>query len=1059
MREDQKASERWAADARVREKFNHKTTVVLVTAVFLLSLFCWPAFAFGQDLARYHRDIETEAETIGQTSLSADRIIEILRKEPALLLEVKKLLVRKAYEQGRLLDETELTDEALFRLLNRDARIRALATQELERRGYIRDATREQVSGQPETLEPESPPEGFDRETSPLPRIRPEQLPEVLRTAEDGRPLSNEAAERGAFRREPGINRDTRPRPPTEPRGEQPVIVRRPNPYADVPSLYDLYAQVSRRSPVIERFGADIFRNGTGDNDNLPMDLPVGPDYVIGPGDGLMIDLWGSVSQRLQRIVDRQGRVALPEVGPVLVTGRTLGQVQQALQAVLRTQFRQVQADVSLSRLRTVRVYVVGDVERPGAYDISSLSTPLNALYAAGGPTDRGSLRTLRHYQGKQLVQEVDVYDLILRGIRSDVQRLQAGDTVLVPPIGPQVTLEGMVRRPANYEIKGEKTLSDVLILAGGIMPTGTLRHIDVERVEAHEKRIMLSLDLPETENDGAVSKSLEQFNIQDGDRIKISPILPYSYQTVYLDGHVFRPGKYPYRDGMKVGDLVKSYSDLLPEPSPRHAEIIRLDQPDFRPVVMAFNLSDALAGGNENLALQPFDTVRVFSRYDFEDPPFVTVAGEVREPGQHRTSGEIHLRDAVYLAGGLTPDAMTEDSQVFRKTTGSKLKVLSANLAKALAGDPAENILLEPKDQILVHRNLAKVDPPAVFIQGEVANPGKYPLGEGMTASELVRLAGGFRRSAFAESADLTRSLVRNGQKVTGEHREVEIAKALAGDGEADVLLKHGDTLTIRQLAGWNDIGASVVLRGEVQHPGTYGIRPGERLSSVLKRSGGFLPAAYPQGALLERVEVRQLQEKSRRELIERIQQEAATFKVSLQQSAQEQVALQQTALQQRQRAIEALQRAPATGRLVIRLRSNLAEFENSPDDIELRAGDTLYVPKRPDFVVVNGQVYNSNAITFTPRKNAAWYLKQAGGPTDQADKSAIFIVRANGSVLTGKGEGWWGGNVLSARVEPGDTIVVPEKPIGGSTLWKNLLSVAQVASSAAVTAAVLVR
>ena len=159
------------------------------------------------------------------------------------------------------------------------------------------------------------------------------------------------------------------------------------NPYAEVPSLFDLYSQVSRRSPVVARFGEDIFRNGTGNLDQLPMDLPVGPDYVLGPGDGLNIELWGGVSQHLQRIVDREGRVALPEAGAVEVNGRNLGDVQQLVQNVLRSEFRDVHADVSLARLRTVRVYVVGDVLRPGAYDISSLSTPLNALYQAGGPT------------------------------------------------------------------------------------------------------------------------------------------------------------------------------------------------------------------------------------------------------------------------------------------------------------------------------------------------------------------------------------------------------------------------------------------------------------------------------------------------------------------------------------------------------------------------------------------------------------------------------------------------------------------------------------------------
>ena len=179
----------------------------------------------------------------------------------------------------------------------------------------------------------------------------------------------------------------------------QPVeIVRRRSPYDNIPSLYDMYLQAVPRPTTPRRFGSEVFANGSRDPQMIPMDLPVGPDYVVGPGDGLSIDLWGGVSQRLFRTVDREGRVSLPEAGPVLVSGKTLAEVQENLQQSLRTQFRDVSAEVSLARLRTIRVYEVGDVANPGAYDISSLSTPLNALFAAGGPTQKGSLRIVKHY-------------------------------------------------------------------------------------------------------------------------------------------------------------------------------------------------------------------------------------------------------------------------------------------------------------------------------------------------------------------------------------------------------------------------------------------------------------------------------------------------------------------------------------------------------------------------------------------------------------------------------------------------------------------------------------
>jgi protein involved in polysaccharide export with SLBB domain len=1096
---------------------------------------------------------EREAEQ--QVSLSADKIIAILREEPGLLLEVKKTLVRKAYEQGRLLDPEDLTDEALFRLIGRDGNIRVLITREIEDREYVRvKPTREELEReqqrkaaqtlaasaaqeeadrkagksqedtywsrhdrdlqnvvppasaapipQPQQPTPQSPPVNDSRRaieraqaqydsgnyTSGLPldvmgmqRISPDQLSTLLAarmtnssvmsigneeenwgkiglgmsslSGSSANPLTNpspslELPRYGGqqFPQQASLQRPARPvLPPFSSVGQdQPILSRRPNPYADVPSLYDLYSQYSRHSPVLERFGTDVFRNGTGNFDELPMDMPVGPDYVLGPGDGLSIDLWGSVSQRMQRVVDREGRVALPEVGGIQVTGRTLGDVQHIVQSALRTQFRAIQADVSISRLRSIRVYVVGDVERPGAYDVSSLSTPLNALYQAGGPTSRGSLRILKHYRGKQLVEEVDVYQLLLHGVQSGMQRLQSGDTILVPPLAAEVTIQGMVRRPAIYELDGEKSLAQVLELAGGVLPSGTLRHIDVERIQAHESRTMLRLDIPENNNQESITKALEDFSIQDGDKVKISPIMSFADKTVYLEGHAFRPGKYAYQDGMKVTDLIKSYKDLLPEPHKQHAEIIRLKAPDYAPEVLAFNLEDALAGKDQDLVLKPFDTVRVFGRFDFEDPPVITVTGEVRDPGDHVTNGVTYLRDAIYLAGSTTPEARLDDAQIFRRTDDGKLKVLSVNLSKALDGDAAANILLEPKDRVFVHKDLAKTDPPAVMIEGEVARPGKYPLGDGMSAAGLVRLAGGLKRSAYAEQADLTRYMVEHGEKIIGDHETVQMAKALAGEPDTDVRLHDGDVLTIRQLAGWNDVGATITVNGEVLHPGTYGIQEGERLSSILARAGGLRVGAYPYGAILQRVQVRDLEEKNRSQLVRQIQEEGAGLKAV---SDLDPVS-KESAMLQWKNALEKLQNTPPAGRMVIHISSDMKRWASTPADIQVRAGDVIYIPKKPNFVMVDGAVYNPTAVAFKPGKSAGWYLKQAGGPTTVANKKATFVIRADGSVVGGAG-GMFSGGVLAAALQPGDMVVVPDKAFGGGITWKTTLQVAQLVSA----------
>ena len=1189
----------------------HHAPKVILLCVVAFSAVAWSQqpVAYSRSTAIDQKNSRAEHEAEQLVSLSADRIVSILQVEPGLLLQVKKALVRRAFEQGRVLNANDLTDDALFRLLREDDSIRVIATHEIVDRSYIRAMpTRDELArnlpckppmptgatakqpdqtpqdtkrsptqeetywakhdgdldceltrylpygtasslyAQPQSTQaplqqnspfqypqqqypqqqypqqqyypqqqnpmqqyppsqsgPQGPATDYRRQLdltqmqpsggyfessesdeSEMASIQPDELPSLLSASQTdissglskrglsgtgggisgmtlppslgssmgmgsslGSLLSRQSGASG-FPQESRLDNQMRPQLPpyfTPSLPRQPILRHRPNPYADVPSLYDLYAQYSRRPIALERFGQDVFLNDTGNLDQLPMDLPAGPDYVVGPGDGLTINLSGGISQRLQRVVDREGRVVLPEVGAIEVSGRNLGDVQHLMQTTLRRQFRDVDADVSLSRIRTVRVYVVGDVERPGAYDVSSLSTPLNALYLAGGPTSAGSLRILSHYRGKQLIEQVDVYDLLLHGIRGDMQRLQAGDTIQVPPLRDQVTIEGMVRRPAIYELNGEKSLAEVLELAGGVLPSGTLRHVDVERLESHESRTMLRLDIPEANNQVQVTQALEDFKIQDGDKIKITPILPYADKTVYLDGYVSHPGKFAYSDGMKVTDLVKSYKDILPEPSTTHAEIIRLAAPDNTPVVLAFNLADALAGKNQDLVLKPFDTVRIFSKYDFEDPPLITVTGEVRDPGDHLTNGAAHLRDAVYLAGGTTRDALLDDAQVFRKTSDGKLDVISVNLAKALEGDDKNNILLEPKDRVFIHRDLNKLDPPTVTIEGEVGRPGKYPLGESLTAASLVRLAGGFKRSAYTEEADLTRYEVEQGTKIVSDHVEVPIAKAMADEADADVRLRDGDVLTIRQLTGWNDVGATIKVAGEVVHPGTYGIQAGERLSSVIQRAGGFSSDAYPYGVVFERVELRELEEKNRADLIERMKFEAKNVKLVPDMDQDDQARAKASVLQF-QKTIATLESTPPAGRLVIHVGSDVKRWANTSADVQVRAGDAIYIPKRPGIVIVDGSVYNPTGFTYKPGKNAGWYLSQAGGPTAMADKKGIFVVRADGSVAGGPG-GMFGGGAESAEVRPGDMVVVPEQIYSFSTKFRSTMAVAQIAAS----------
>jgi protein involved in polysaccharide export with SLBB domain len=523
-----------------------------------------------------------------------------------------------------------------------------------------------------------------------------------------------------------------------------------------------------------------------------------------------------------------------------------------------------------------------------------------------------------------------------------------------------------MVKRPAIYEFKGQVTLADVLDEAGGVSVSAALAHIRVERIEADGHRATLEVGVPDGSTLESAQTRMKSFAVKDGDRVVVAPILPYSEKAIYMTGHVVRPGKLPYRDGMKLSDAIRSYQDLLPEPAD-HGEIVRLMPPDLRPEAIDFSVSDVLAG-NDPIHLQPFDTIRILGRYE--------------------------------------------------------------------------------------------ADAPRVTVRGEVLRPGGYALVDGMTAAQLVRIAGGFKRSALLEDADLASYEIRNGNQVVSRRRDIAIGRAVKdGDAGADALLKPGDVLTIHQISGWGDIGASVTLAGEVTYPGTYGLQDGERLSSVIQRAGGLRATAYPDGAVLVRRQVKELEEKSRSELIRQIETTSVGARLGQTVSGGDDAATLQLLVQQQNQVLQRLRSQPAVGRLVIRIGGDVASWANTPADIELRSGDVLTVPKRPGFVLVSGQVYNASAITYVPNKDAGWYLRQAGGATELASRKEIFVVRANGLVVGRRSGLWFEDDVLETRLYPGDVIVVPQKIVGGSVFWKNMLASAQVLSSIAFTAALTLR
>ncbi|HZD32949.1 MAG TPA: SLBB domain-containing protein [Candidatus Angelobacter sp.] len=909
---------------------------------------------------------------VAQTSSSdaQSQVQAFLASHPEVVDQLKELLAKQLQQQGSAIDPQAITDAVLAARLQSDPTFRETAVRYMVEQGTIsesqgRELTQRFASSSGGTMgtttaQAAQPQPGeaaqLGETIQPSEAIQPG---EVTPTVEGTSPRAEAGAPSTTTRT---AARASQPEQRFDDSVLNPQTVPQKNPYPSLPSTAALYLQFPDDVKGLKRFGSDIFRPDVVGLSQFPMDLPAGPEYVLGPGDNLTLDIWGGYSQKLVRIVDREGRVSLPEAGPVVVAGLSVAQAQKVIQAKLEPQFHNANVDVSVTRVRTVRIYVVGDVQRPGAYDISALSTPLNALYAAGGPTPTGSLRVVKHMRGSRVLGQMDLYDLLLRGVRQGIEHLEPGDTILVPPVGPLVAVSGSVRRPAIYELLADTQLADVLEMAGGVPVSASMDNIKVERIEAHQKRVLLNVKLAGGSTEMPLSQMVGPFWVKDGDRVSVLPILPYSDRIIYLQGHVYHPGSFAYRDGMQVTDLLHSYQDILPEPA-THAEIIRLQPPDFRPVTIEFNLASALAG-DSTVTLQQFDTVRVYGRYE--------------------------------------------------------------------------------------------VDAPRVAVYGDVLRPGEYPMSAGMTAAGLVQMAGGFKRSAFRDSASLASYVVENGQKVSTDQQTVRIGAAFAGEASADVRLKPGDVLTILQIPGWRDIGRSVTIRGEVEYPGNYGINEGERISAFLKRVGGFTNSAYPAGIVLEREDVRKIEEQGRQELIHRLETSGAAIQVSPNTTGKDQADVLQAVQAQQKQAVASLRNQPATGRLVLTISGDISQWENTPSDIQLRSGDSITVPKLPNFVLSYGQVYNANALTYKPGKTAGWYLKQAGGPTQLANKKGIYVIRANGSVVSSGGTSdLFSGGVMNTKMQPGDVLVVPEKFVTGSSAWQTTLATASFLASLAIAAA----
>jgi polysaccharide biosynthesis/export protein len=527
-------------------------------------------------------------------------------------------------------------------------------------------------------------------------------------------------------------------------------------------------------------FGLDAFA-GPRVSTFAPADYAATPaDYIVGSGDEIVVLLWGRINEGEYRLkVDRDGRINIPHIGPVPVAGLPFSALQKNILDRVQS-IEGVQASVSMGELRSIGVFLVGEVKSPGYYTVSGLSSVTNALYAAGGPTRRGSLRNVQLKRNGNVVATVDFYDFLLSGKDNASIRIKSGDAIIVPIIKKMVAVAGNVRRSALYEIKANTTLKEALGLAGGMSPAAWGSRIQVERFKDNAMQVVLDLtsDHPQ---------SIPEFEVQDGDVIKVFPIVEKNRNAVYLSGNVARPGKYEFKPGMRLSDILSDFNAVLPETYFDYAIVLRQDPPTFVDRLVPFNLKRGLAdhASSDNISLQPRDEVIVYSRDYFEPDRTVTIDGAVTNPGSQKLLDNMKVRDLVIKAGGLTDEASPNHGEIYRRTYNGEYvftEKIDFCVSCALEGDSSGNLPLKKSDRVYIRSKKGWQDERRVVLKGEFTFPGEYVILEKETLGHLIDRAGGFTSEAYLPAAIVTRVSVKSLER----EREDEYINKLEADAAA---------------------------------------------------------------------------------------------------------------------------------------------------------------------------------------------------------------------------------------------------------------------------------
>ena len=758
--------------------------------------------------------------------------------------------------------------------------------------------------------------------------------------------------------------------------------------------------------------------------------VPISPDYQLGPADILKVEIWTLDKQRAARPVrvTADGYITISVLGKVVLSGKTLAEAQEIITKRASVFYTDPEVIVELLRQRAIDVYVIGDVQQPGKFTLPGNATLFTALYAAGGPSETGSYRRIRLLRAGKPEREIDIYDYLMYGKREVHELLEAGDTVFVPSLTAEIGVSGAVRRPARYELLEPVSLEQAILMASNFTPNAHAVAVDVWRPDSRATWNLLRVDATQPGPKGSDMK------LSDGDLVSVKEILDIAPNTVELRGPVRRPGIYEMTEGLTVGKLLQQAEGVTEGVYIEEGTIWRLNE-DFDYETMHFSVRRVL-NGEDDMLLQAWDIVKLYAEDLVERPALVSIEGMVRRPGEFHHVERMTVRDLVLRAGDLLPGAYTERAELLRLTADQRRRLLPINLTKAMQDDQQNNMILQRGDilKVLAREDVAVES--EVHADGFVRNPGTYARYEDMRISDLIVAASGLRPE-FADTIQYT----------PGRFEGASATRILALTGttddftvEPDLLLKDDDRIGIMGKSEFTVVPKVASILGKIKHPGSYALRlerGGEEqvdtVYDLIQRSGGLLEEANPKGIILYRFKAEVI-EKDREENLQYVlnvlnRESGQTLAVAAEGGEAEVMA---AAVEQQVGGLLGTDSGALLGVPPRKLGisqwirampidgARLIATKGKEANLELHHGDVLRVPRTVDFVTVIGCVNKPGALEYAPNLTAWHYLDLAGGTTPDADLKRTLVMRANSAGLP----------AYRVRViEAGDVVIVPSQ------------------------------